>query len=73
MEKSLARESLRRDLSAPWLRHSGRDDGWVAHSVISTVGSAGTGMEKSLARKRFGRDLSAPWLRHSGRDDGWVC
>ncbi|MBT6665963.1 MAG: hypothetical protein HOB01_11505 [Gammaproteobacteria bacterium] len=27
------------DLSAPWLRHSGRDDGWlVATSVEMTVG-----------------------------------
>ena len=63
MEKSPAR--VTRDLSAPWLRHSGRDDGLgVAHSsprsfdcrfaiappFISTVGTAGTGMEKSPAR-----------------------
>jgi hypothetical protein len=27
MEKSCTRESFGRDLSAPWLRHSGRDDG----------------------------------------------
>ena len=72
MEKSPAR--VTRDLSAPWLRHSGRDDGGGVTSsaemtvggdlfgrddglgrlprpsVISTVGSAGTGMEKSPAR-----------------------
>jgi hypothetical protein len=108
MEKPPAREN--RDLSAPWLRHCGRDDGWVAAtpieddggewhsgaddgwvvarhsdcrfaiaprhfgrrfatapSVVSTVGSAGTGMEKSPARET--RDLFAPWLRHCGRDE----
>jgi hypothetical protein len=35
MEKSSAR--VTRDLSAPWLRHSGRDDGGVV--AILTVGS----------------------------------
>jgi len=41
MEKSPAR--VTRDLSAPWLRHLGRDDGLGGRaprpSVISTVGS----------------------------------
>ena len=37
MEKSPAR--VTRDLSAPWLRHSGRDDsGVVAIAVEMTVG-----------------------------------
>ena len=37
MEKSPARGA--RDLSAPWLRHFGRDDGWVvATSFGMTVG-----------------------------------
>ena len=34
MEKSRARERLRRDLSAPWLRHSGRDDGGVGRTPV---------------------------------------
>jgi hypothetical protein len=42
MEKSLARKRFGRDLSAPWLRHSGRD---ARYTVLSTI--------ESLVSKRF--------------------
>jgi len=35
MEEYSDRESFRRDLSAPWLRHSGRDDGNSLERALS--------------------------------------
>ena len=55
MEKSRARERLRRDLSAPWLRHSSRDDGWGHHPPVISTEPEGR-LEKSSARET--RDLS---------------
>jgi hypothetical protein len=44
MEKSSALESLRRDLSAPWLRHSGRDDGNSLERKISCCSGSWTAL-----------------------------
>jgi hypothetical protein len=74
MEKSPAR--VTRDLSAPWLRHSGRDDcGGVTSSAEMTVlGPLLSGSPSLLFSLRGSQEgtiprLSLPLLRISDRRD----